>query len=262
EELLGVLPLVDGLGLVEPLVALQADQLLAERAGQHLGELGLPHPGRALHQDRFLHRGRQVDDRRDGAPGDVLQLREAVDDLVYGFEHAGESTRAAAGKRTLTHGLGQDNQSRAGSRRVRGSDGGSARPPRYGLRIVLAVVLLPQDVAARLVLLLTDGAPLLPGDLPVGGGLLAVRLHLLLLRLALGRLLRRHLPGPDALLDAGVLALLAPVDDAGRREGGREHEGGDDDRESLHGEPLSISAADFEAQRVHWPRGANGLRSP
>src|SRR5206468_1639230 len=167
-----------------------------------------------------------------------------------------------ASERTLTHGLGQDNQSRAGARRVRGRDGGSARPPRCGLRIVLAVVFLPEDVAARLVLLVTDRAPLLPGDLPVVGGLLAVRLHLLLLRLELGRLLRRHLPAPDALLDAGVLALLAPVDDTGRRQGGREHEGGDDDRESLHGGPLSISAAGFEAQRVHWPRGANGLRSP
>src|SRR5438309_8114288 len=169
--------------------------------------------------------------------------------------------RRLASERTLTHGLGQDNQSRAGARRVRGSDGGSARLPRDGLRIVLAVVFLPEDVAARLVLFVTDRAPLLPGDLPVGGGLLAVRLYLLLLRLELGRLLRRHLPAPDALLDAGVLALLAPVDDAGGRQGGREHEGGDDDRESLHGGLLSISAADFEMQRVHWPRGANGLRS-
>src|SRR5881397_1418144 len=86
--------------------------------------------------------------------------------------------RRPASERTLTHGLGQDNQSRAGARRVRGSDGGS---------------------------------------------------------------LRRHLPDPDALLDAGVLALLAPVDDAGARQGGREHEGGGDDREALHGGLLSIS---------------------
>src|SRR5438552_7616142 len=172
--------------------------------------------------------------------------------------------RRVASERTLTHGLGQDNQSGAGARRVRGSDGGSARPPRYGLRIVLAVVLLPEDVAARPVLLVTDGAPLLPGDLPVGGRLLAILLHLLLLRLELGRLLRRHLPAPDALLDTGVLALLAPVDDAGGCQGGREHEDGgdDDDRESLHGGALSISAADFEARRVHWPCGGNGLRSP
>src|SRR5205809_7519187 len=172
--------------------------------------------------------------------------------------------RRPASERTLTHGLGQDNQSRAGARRVRGSDGGSARPPRYGLRIVLAVVLLPQDVAARLVLLVTDGAPLLPGDLPVGGGLLAVRLHLLLLRLELGRLLRCELATPDALPDAGLLVLLPSVDDASGRHGGRENEDGCgcDDRESLHGPLLSISAADCETQRVHWPCGVNGLRSP
>src|SRR5437899_13098574 len=35
--------------------------------------------------------------------------------------------RRLASERTLTHGLGQDNQSRAGARRVRGSDGGSLR---------------------------------------------------------------------------------------------------------------------------------------
>src|SRR6266581_4197409 len=71
--------------------------------------------------------------------------------------------RRLASERTLTHGLGQDNQSCAGARRVRGSDGGS---------------------------------------------------------------LRRHLPAP----------------------GGREHEGGGDDREALHGGLLSISATDFEGR--------------
>src|SRR5438128_3486877 len=94
EELLRVLPLVEGLGLVEPLVALEANQLLAERGRQHLGELGLPHPGRAFHQDRLLHLGGQVDDRRDGVAGDVLETREALDDVVYGYEHAPGSSRA------------------------------------------------------------------------------------------------------------------------------------------------------------------------
>ena len=41
EQLLGVLPLVERLGLVEPLVALQANQLGAEAGRQRLGELGL-----------------------------------------------------------------------------------------------------------------------------------------------------------------------------------------------------------------------------
>src|SRR2546428_8428504 len=56
--------------------------------------------------------------------------------------------RRPASERTLTHGLGQDNQSRAGARRVRGSDGGSARLPRDGLRIVLAGLVFPLEVAA------------------------------------------------------------------------------------------------------------------
>src|SRR5438046_10231475 len=75
--------------------------------------------------------------------------------------------RRLASERTLTHGLGQDNQSRAGARRVRGSDGGCARPPRYGLRIVLAVVLLPPDGAACLGLLGAGWCSLLPGYLSV-----------------------------------------------------------------------------------------------
>ncbi len=41
EELLAVLPLVQRLGLVEALVALQADQRAVERTGERLGELGL-----------------------------------------------------------------------------------------------------------------------------------------------------------------------------------------------------------------------------
>ena len=67
EELLGVLPLVERLGLVEPLVALEADQLVVERAGEHLGELGLADAGRPFDQDRLLEAARQVDDGRDRA---------------------------------------------------------------------------------------------------------------------------------------------------------------------------------------------------
>src|SRR6058998_3206431 len=134
-----------------------------------------------------------------------------------------------ADERTLTHGLGQDNQI-GGLVGIRGR--GCPRPwnaalrARPRLRIVLTVVLLADDVAARLVLLVTDRAPFLPRDLPVGDGFLAVGLHLLLLRLEPGRLLRRELATLDALLDAGVLTLLAPVDDAGGRHGGRENEDG------------------------------------
>src|SRR2546422_1813526 len=80
--------------------------------------------------------------------------------------------RRLASERTLTHGLGQDNQSRAGARRVRGRDGGSARPPRCGLRIVLAVVFFSGDVAAPPGFLLAGRAgPPPPGPPPRGGPL-------------------------------------------------------------------------------------------
>src|SRR5438876_7847768 len=148
-----------------------------------------------------------------------------------------------ADERTLTHGLGQDNKSAAwrASEGAAVRDRGMPRCARPGLRIVLPVVLLADDVAARLVLLVTDRAPFLPRDLPVGDGFLAVGLHLLLLRLEPGRLLRRELATLDALLDAGVLTLLAPVDAGGGRHGGRENEDGcgGGDRESLHGGSLA-----------------------
>ena len=89
EELLGVFPLVECLRLVEALVALEPDELVADGGGQHLGELRLPHPRRALDQDRLLHLRCEVDDGRDVAVGDVLLRRETLDDVVDRAEHAG-----------------------------------------------------------------------------------------------------------------------------------------------------------------------------
>ena len=53
QQLLAVVPLVQRLGLVEPLVALQAHELAAEIAGQRLGELGLADAGRPLDEHRL-----------------------------------------------------------------------------------------------------------------------------------------------------------------------------------------------------------------
>src|SRR2546425_10727556 len=78
--------------------------------------------------------------------------------------------RRLASERTLTHGLGQDNQSRGGARRVRGRDGGSARPPRCGLRIVLAGVFFSGGVGGPPGLLLAGLAgPPPPGPSPPRG---------------------------------------------------------------------------------------------
>jgi hypothetical protein len=50
EQLTGVVPFVDGLGNVDALVALQADQLAAGPAAENLGDLGLSHARLALEQ--------------------------------------------------------------------------------------------------------------------------------------------------------------------------------------------------------------------
>ena len=73
EELLAVVPLVKGLGLVEALVALEADQLTAGRAGDRLGELGLADPCGTLYQDRLTQLLGEVGDQRRGLVGEVAR---------------------------------------------------------------------------------------------------------------------------------------------------------------------------------------------
>ena len=54
QELGGVVPFVESLALLEPVVTLQSDQLPLQRHGQRLGQLGLAHTGLALQQQRAL----------------------------------------------------------------------------------------------------------------------------------------------------------------------------------------------------------------
>ena len=54
EQLLAVLPLVDGLGLVQALVALQADQRQLEHRRGGFGQFRLAHPRRSLDQHRLV----------------------------------------------------------------------------------------------------------------------------------------------------------------------------------------------------------------
>ena len=56
EELFFVVPLVERLGLVQPLVALQPDQPGTEDAGRSLGELCLARSGGTLDKDRLCRR--------------------------------------------------------------------------------------------------------------------------------------------------------------------------------------------------------------
>ncbi len=65
QQLLAVVPLVQRLRLVEPLVALQPDQLARGRARERLGELRLADSRGALDEDRLAEpRGEKGDQRR------------------------------------------------------------------------------------------------------------------------------------------------------------------------------------------------------
>src|SRR6266487_3584175 len=58
QELLGVVPLVKGLGGVQPFVALQAYEVGLEHGGHHLGDLGLAHARVPLDEERHAGVGK------------------------------------------------------------------------------------------------------------------------------------------------------------------------------------------------------------
>src|SRR4051812_9569264 len=82
QELLAVVPLVERLGLVEPLVALQAHEGAIEVLRQRAGELGLADAGRALDEDRLAEFGGQVRDERGRLAGEVADGAQARGDVV------------------------------------------------------------------------------------------------------------------------------------------------------------------------------------
>ena len=79
DHLRAVIPLIDRGGDVEPLVALQADQLAAERLRQHLGDLGLADAGLAFEEDRPAHAQREIQHRRQRAVGDIIGLAQQLE---------------------------------------------------------------------------------------------------------------------------------------------------------------------------------------
>ena len=79
-----VVPLVDRRRDVEAFVALQAHELLAERRGQHLGDLGLADARLAFEEQRAAHLEREKDAGREAAVGDVVVAVEQREDGVDG----------------------------------------------------------------------------------------------------------------------------------------------------------------------------------
>jgi hypothetical protein len=80
QELARVVPLVERGLDVDPLVALQADQLRAEDAGEDLGDLGLAHSRVALDEERLAHLHREVECHGDGGVGDVAAALHRLED--------------------------------------------------------------------------------------------------------------------------------------------------------------------------------------
>ena len=73
EELLLVVPLVQGHRRVQALVALEPDQIGSEHAGHDLGHLGLADARVPLDQERLPEGHRKVHSGRDGRVGDVVR---------------------------------------------------------------------------------------------------------------------------------------------------------------------------------------------
>ena len=122
EELAPVVPVVDGLGGVDALVALQPDQLAARPRRQHLGQLGLADAGLALQQQRppqrdgQEHGGGQPLVRQVPVPGECRRRprrrwsASVHEELMSATARVGAGPRAAIGPR------------RTGPRRGRASD--------------------------------------------------------------------------------------------------------------------------------------------
>ena len=84
EELLGVVPLVEGGGDVEALVALEANERRVEQLGHDVGYLGLADAGAAFYQQGALQRLRHEYGRGDGRVGDVVAGLQFADDFSDG----------------------------------------------------------------------------------------------------------------------------------------------------------------------------------
>ena len=87
QQLLGVVPLVQRLGGVEPLVALQPDELPAEHVGQHPGDLGLAHAGLALEQQWPPQGDAEADCGEQSVVGEVPTFDELTVERVVVDQH-------------------------------------------------------------------------------------------------------------------------------------------------------------------------------
>ena len=86
QELLAIVPLVERLGVVESLVALESDQSRPDGVGDRLGEGGLAGAGRTFHEHRLRQPVGEEADRGDGVVAQVVVLGQAREDVLRGVE--------------------------------------------------------------------------------------------------------------------------------------------------------------------------------
>ena len=97
EQLPLVVPLIERGGLVQPLIALQADQLGRMHGGERLGDLGLADAGLAFQQQRPPQPLHQRDRGRKLAVGDVAGLRRGLLRFRCGLSSSMRDRHSAAG---------------------------------------------------------------------------------------------------------------------------------------------------------------------
>ena len=86
EQLLAIFPFVDGLGFIEPFIALQADQGQLEHLCRGLGQLRLAYAGRAFDEDGFSQVVGQIDGRGDLVAADVTVILEIRFQCFHGCD--------------------------------------------------------------------------------------------------------------------------------------------------------------------------------
>src|SRR3954469_57561 len=101
EELARVVPLVQGAGGIEALVALEPDEVGGEDRREGLGDLRLADPGRPLDEEGLLQDLGEMERGGDGGGGHVRFAGELLEDVRDGFDHGGRiEARGYAGRQT------------------------------------------------------------------------------------------------------------------------------------------------------------------
>src|SRR5690606_35080986 len=86
QQLLLVVPLVEGFGLVQPLVALETDEPPVGGGSNGLRQFGLAHTGRSFDEHGLLEGGRQIDDLGDALIGQIPDRAQRRGDGFRGAE--------------------------------------------------------------------------------------------------------------------------------------------------------------------------------